>query len=178
MSDVGGVITACSVGAVVFGSSPQVGESFQFDVTADEGPVVKEDAAITHRIVGVLREDLEPWKRLNVAAFTISGVDAQSGVVGEPYRDGSGYGCPPMFNDPILVFGATYDELKRTAERARSRDVPFSLFMEQLFSTFNDADNRRAVETVATQDLALVGIAFRSKRKAADKILKGLKLLR
>jgi hypothetical protein len=83
-----------------------------------------------------------------------------------------------MFNEPVLVFGATYEELKRTAERARSRDVPFSLFTEELFSTFNDADNRKAVASVPTEDLALVGVAFRCERKVADKILKGLKLAR
>lgn len=148
------------------------------DVTADDGPVVKEEAATTQKIAVVLREDLEPWKRLNVAAFTISGVAAQPGVVGEPYRDRSGNRYLPMFNEPVLVLGATDDELKRTAERARSRDVPFSLFTEELFSTFNDADNRKAVASVPTEDLRLVGIAFRCERKAADKILKGLKLLR
>lgn len=33
-----------------------------------------------------------------------------------------------MFNEPVLVFGANYGKLKRTAERARSLGVTFSLF--------------------------------------------------
>jgi hypothetical protein len=146
--------------------------------TAEDASIVRDGTATTHKIAVILREDLEPWKRLNVATFTISGVAAQTGAVGEPYRDRSGHRYLPMFNEPVLVFGATYDELKRTAERARSREVAFSLFTEELFSTFNDLDNRKVVASVATEDLALVGISFRCERKTADKILKGLKLLR
>jgi hypothetical protein len=148
------------------------------DVSADDGTLVRQEAAATQKIAVVLREDLEQWKRLNVVAFTISGVASQAGVVGEPYRDRSGYGYLPMFNEPVLVFGASHDELKRTADRARSRGVAFSLFTEELFSTFNDVDNRKAVAAVPTEDLALVGVAFRCERKAADRVLKGLKLLR
>ncbi|WP_051334949.1 DUF2000 domain-containing protein [Bradyrhizobium sp. Ai1a-2] len=132
----------------------------------------------SNKIAIVLRDDLEPWQRLNVAAFTISGVAAMPGVVGVKYRDASGAIYLPMFREPVLVFGARADEMQRTADRARSRGVPFSVFTEQLFSTFNDEDNRAAVEAVATPDLAIVGLAFRCERKAADKILKGLKLLR
>ncbi|MCK1446707.1 MULTISPECIES: DUF2000 domain-containing protein [unclassified Bradyrhizobium] len=134
--------------------------------------------ADVHKIVVVLREDLEPWKRLNVTAFTISGVAAVHDVVGARYRDASGSTYLPMFTEPVVIFGATADEMKRTADRARSRHVPFSIFTEQLFYTFNDEDNRAAVAAVATADLPIVGLAFRRERKIADKILKGLKLLR
>ncbi|WP_052006033.1 DUF2000 domain-containing protein [Caballeronia grimmiae] len=114
----------------------------------------------------MLREDLEPWQRLNVASFAVSGVAAAPGVY------------LPMFHEPVLIFGALADEMKRTSGRAHAREVAFSVFTEQLFNTFNDADNRTAVAAVATDDLATVGIAFRCQRKTADKILKGLKLLR
>ena len=130
------------------------------------------------KIAVVLREDLEPWKRLNVASFTISGIAAMPGVVGPPYRDALGLAYLPMFQEPVLIFGASADEMRRTAERARSREVAFSVFIEQLFDTFNDVDNRAAVAAIATPDLSIVGMAFRCERKTADKILKGLKLLR
>nr|WP_220795124.1 DUF2000 domain-containing protein [Gluconacetobacter sacchari] len=119
-----------------------------------------------------------PWQRLNVAAFTISGVAATPSAVGEAYRDASGYEYLPMFNEPVLVFGASADEMKRTAGRARSRGVAFSVFTQDLFSTFNDEDNRGAVAAVETDALDIVGMAFRTDRSVADKILKGLKLLK
>ena len=131
-----------------------------------------------HKIAVVLREDLEFWKRLNVTAFTISGVAATPGVLGAPYQDASGLAYLPMVKEPVLVFGASAEDLSRTADRARSRGVGFSIFPERLFETFNDHDNRAAVAEIATPDLALVGLAFRCERKVADKILKGLKLLR
>ncbi|SCM76635.1 conserved hypothetical protein [uncultured Pleomorphomonas sp.] len=130
------------------------------------------------KIAVVLRTDLEPWQRLNVAAFTISGVASQDGAVGEAYRDASGNRYLPMFKNPVLVFGAETDEMARTVGRARSRDVPFSIFTRDLFDTFNDIDNRAAVAAVAAEGLDVVGLAFRADRRIADKVLKGLKLLR
>lgn len=143
-----------------------------------QGVAVEADTGNTFKIAVVLREDLEPWKRLNVASFTISGVASAPGVVGQPYRDASDVVYLPMFQEPVLVFGATVEEMRRTADRVRSRGVVFSVFTEQLFDTFNDVDNRAAVAAVATSDLEIVGMAFRCERKMADKILKGLKLLR
>ncbi|MGE4431936.1 MAG: DUF2000 family protein [Sphingobium sp.] len=130
------------------------------------------------KIAVVLREDLEPWQRLNVAAFTISGVGGQAGATGEDYRDASGNAYLPMFKDPVLIFGASADEMARTVERGRSRGFAFAIFTEDLFQTFNDADNRAAVARVPAGDLKVVGMAFRTDRKTADKVLKGLKLLK
>jgi hypothetical protein len=56
--------------------------------------------------------------------------------------------------------------------------VSFSIFTRDLFGTFNDDDNRAAVARVAGPELDIVGLAFRCERKTADKVLKGLKLLK
>lgn len=141
----------------------------------DENP---SSAAEAKKIAVVLREDLEPWQRLNVAAFTVSGVAGLPNVLGAPYRDASGLVYLPMFREPVLIFGVTATELSRTAERARARELVFSIFTEQLFETLNDEDNRAAVAEVPTPNLAIVGLAFRCDRKMADKILKGIKLIR
>lgn len=146
---------------------------------SSENELASDKPALPNRKIAiVLREDLLPWQRLNVAAFTISGVAAGPAAVGEIYRDASGHEYLPMFNEPVLVFGASADEMKRTADRARSRSVAFSVFTEALFSTFNDVDNRAAVASVETDKLNIVGMAFRTDRAVADKILKGLKLLK
>ncbi len=78
-----------------------------------------------------------------------------------------------MFQNPVLVFGATAEEIARTVERARSRGIDFTIFTRDLFGTFNDADNRAAVASVTADHLDVVGMAFRSDRKVADKVLKG-----
>jgi hypothetical protein len=51
-----------------------------------------------------------------------------------------------------------------------------AIFTEELFSTGNDVDNRAAVMATPREALRLVGFAFRAPRKAADKVLAGLKL--
>lgn len=105
---------------------------------------------LENKIIVILREDLEPWKRLNVTAFMVSGI-AANGNVGEPYKDASGKEYLPMFNEPVMVYGADAAQLKRAAERAISRDVRYSIFTEELFNTFNDIDNRAAVAKVANE---------------------------
>ncbi len=130
------------------------------------------------KIAVVLLTDLENWQKLNVTAFTISGVASQEGAVGEDYHDASGNRYLPMFQEPVLVFGASPQEMSRTAERARSRGATCSVFTRDLFNTFNDSDNRAAVAAVPADRLDIVGLAFRCDRKSADRILKGLKLLR
>jgi hypothetical protein len=52
-----------------------------------------------------------------------------------------------------------------------------AIYTEDLFTTYNDVDNRAAVAAVPTADLKLVGVAVYADRRVADKILKGLRLL-
>lgn len=148
------------------------------DISADGTQPAELPAQPAMKIAVVLRSDLESWQRLNVAAFTISGVGATEGAVGAPYQDASGNRYLPMFKDPVLVFGASAEEMARTLERARSRNLAFSIFTRDLFGTFNDIDNRAAVAAVAADALDVVGLALRTERGVADKVLKGLKLLR
>jgi hypothetical protein len=76
------------------------------------------------KIAVVIRTDLEPWQKLNVAAFLTSGITAafpQS--VGEPYEDGSGTQYLSLIGQPILIYGADRPALSRALERALSRNV-------------------------------------------------------
>lgn len=128
------------------------------------------------KIAVVLREDLQPWQKLNVTAFTVSGLAASGGALGEPYEDASGRIYLPMFRQPVLVFVGTSDQLRATYERAVRFNLRFSIYTEELFATKNDIDNRAAVKRVASADLRLVGMAFRDEKKLVDKALKGLTL--
>jgi len=131
------------------------------------------------KIAVVLRSDLPTWQKLNVTAFTASGIAGTvPEVVGEPYEDGSGRLYLPMFKQPVLIFEATADQLRRAYERAVQRGVTFSVFTEDLFATSNDIDNRAAVKARASEDLTLVGMAMRDKKKTIEKVLDGLSLHR
>ncbi|PPK64834.1 DUF2000 family protein [Actinokineospora auranticolor] len=129
------------------------------------------------KIAVVLRDDLKDWQKLNVTAFTTSGIAATvGGVTGEPYEDASGVRYLPMFVQPVLVFVADHETVAKVHERALRREVTCSVYTEDLFVTNNDVDNRAAVRRVETDKLAIVGLAFRADRKSVDKIVKGASL--
>jgi hypothetical protein len=136
-------------------------------------PVVRFDT----KIVVVLRADLPTWQKLNMTAFLSSAVAASAPEsIGEPYADADGTAYLAMFGQPVLVFEASGTELTRTLDRSLSRAVTPAVFTEELFTTGHDAANRGAVAAVARADLALTGLAFRTERRDADKITKGLHL--
>ena len=129
------------------------------------------------KIAVLLREDLEPWQRLNVTAFLVSGLGtAVPEVIGEPYEDADGVRYLPMFRQPVLVFEGTKETLTAAHGRALSRALPRSVFTSDLFGTGNDRDNRAAVRAVGTGDLDLVGMAVHGPKNAVDKVLKGARM--
>jgi hypothetical protein len=129
------------------------------------------------KIAVIIRADLPVWQKLNVTAFTVSGIAAsEPGVVGLPYEDGSGNRYLPMFGQPVLVFSANATEIQAAYDRLMALGVRAAIFTEELFATGNDVDNRAAVKAKPREALRLVGLAFRAARKHADKVLGGLTL--
>ena len=128
------------------------------------------------KIAVVLLDDLAGWQKTNVTAFLVSGIAATvPGVVGEPYRDASENEYLPMFVQPVLVYEADTDGLRRAYERAMSRGVTPAIYTQDLFTTDHDAANRAAVARVPAEELDLVGIAFRAERKIVDKVVDRLR---
>jgi hypothetical protein len=129
------------------------------------------------KIAIVLRADLPVWQQLNMTAFLTSGIAATvEGVTGEPYVDGSGRQYLPMFRQPVLVFGATAEQMRVAYERALAQKVRIAIFTEDLFATGHDEANRAAVRAVPSTDLCLTGLALRAERKLVDAVVKGLSL--
>jgi hypothetical protein len=129
------------------------------------------------KIAIVVRDDLAAWQKLNVTAFLASAVaGGHPEVIGERYQDGSGTDYLPMFRQPVLVYAATADELTAVHGRALARQLDVAVYIDEMFKTGNDDDNREAVRAVAVTDLDLVGLAMYGPRNALDKVLKGLAL--
>lgn len=130
------------------------------------------------KTVLVLRRDLAGWQAANVAAFLAGGLaGAHPGIVGEPYRDSAGRGYAALIREPVFVLGATLDELRRTHQRALSRELVPAIYIEPMFATTNDADNRAAVAAAPADTLDFVGIGVHGPRKSIDKVVNGLKFL-
>jgi hypothetical protein len=125
----------------------------------------------------VVREDLAVWQKLNVTAFLASAVAGGAPeVIGEPYEDGSGTTYLSMFRQPVLVYAADLEALRRVRGLAVGRDLATAVFTEDMFKTGHDADNRAAVRAVAADELDLVGLAVYGPKNPVDKTLKGLPL--
>ena len=125
----------------------------------------------------VLRRDLQPWQIANVAAFLTGGLaGTYPEMVGEPYRDGSGRFYTPLVREPVFVYGASLEELRRTHQRALDRALRPAIYIEPMFRTSNDVDNRAAVEAAAADALDFVGVGVHGPRKAIDKVVHAIRL--
>ncbi|MGI5287245.1 DUF2000 family protein [Nonomuraea polychroma] len=125
----------------------------------------------------VVRRDLAAWQQLNVTAFLAGAV--AGGVpetVGEPYEDGSANSYLPTFRQPVLVYVGDLEELRIVREKAVGRGMDVAVYIEEMFKTGHDADNRAAVRAVEADELGLVGVAVHGPRNGVDKVLKGLSL--
>jgi hypothetical protein len=129
------------------------------------------------KIALIIRNDLEAWQKLNVAAFLSSGIAAAfPECIGAPYEDGSATQYHALIGQPILIYGAPdRAALARALDRALSRSVKPALYTEDMFKTTHDEANRDVVKAVARTDLNLVGLAFRAERKVVDKVVDGLR---
>lgn len=126
----------------------------------------------------VLRRDLAAWQVANVAAFLAGGLTGTHGhMMGEPYRDGAGRAYTALIREPVFVFGGTLDELRRTHQRALSRELVPAIYIAPMFTTTNDADNRAAVAGADSEALDFVGVGVHGPRKVIDKVVNGLKFL-
>ena len=126
----------------------------------------------------VLRKDLAAWQMANVAAFLAGGLaGTHPHLMGEPYRDANSRSYTALIREPVFVFGATLEELRRTHQRALSRELVPAIYIEPMFRTTNDTDNRAAVAACPTDSLDFVGIAIHGPRKIVDKVTNGLRFL-
>lgn len=129
------------------------------------------------KIVIVIGDGLAQWQKLNVTAFLASGIAAEApACIGEPYVDGAGRRYGRMFAQPVLVFAADGDGLRKALRRALAEDLNVVPYVEAMFSTGHDAANREVFTAEDPEALNLVGIGLRGPKKAVDKAIKGLKL--
>ena len=129
------------------------------------------------KIAVLVRDDLEPWQRLNVTAFVVSGiVGAHPQLLGEPYEDADGTPYLSLLGQPVVVLEADAATIKAAHSRALGRQLPMTVYTREMFSTGHDAANRAVVRAVGRDDLDLVGIAVHGPRNAVDKTVKGARL--
>ncbi|MGG2477489.1 DUF2000 family protein [Rhizobium sp. BR5] len=129
------------------------------------------------KIAIILRDDLAVWQKLNVTAFLMSGIVAQTReIIGEPYLDAAGNVYNPLSIQPIVVMATDQEALRKIHQRSLERDVTISLYIEEMFATGHDAANRQVFSEFSPENAKVVGMALRADKKIVDKITKGAKL--
>ena len=133
------------------------------------------------KVALAVRDDLEPWQRLNVTAFLVSGITAANPhLVGAPYADADGQRYLRLLGVPVLVFEGSAAALGAAHGRALNRGIPLAVYTREMFATGHDAANRAVIAAVPGSDpgydLDLVGIAVHGQKNTVDKILKGTHL--
>lgn len=126
----------------------------------------------------IIRADLASWQKVNVTAFLAGGLaHTFPDMIGEPYADADNRAYAPLIREPIFVFGADEATMRRTYDRAISRELSFAIYTSEMFATTNDADNRAAVAARMAVEQDWVGLGLHGERKVIDKVINGLKLL-
>ncbi len=130
--------------------------------------------ANTKAVIAVA-DHLATWQRLNVTAFVASGLGTvHSSLIGESYVDGCGIRYPPKLGIPCRVMLGTRSNLRRAFERALDRNLTVSPFIEEMFSTGNDIDNRASMAAVDTDAMNIVGLAIVGDPRSVDKAVNKL----
>lgn len=133
--------------------------------------------AFETKIAIVVREDLAAWQKLNVAAFLASGLAAaMPGCIGQAYVDAAGRRYTALCGQPILVFAAGLDDLRRAHDRALAQGLTIAPYVAAMFATGHDAANRAVFAAGDTAAQDWVGLGLHGDRRAVDKAVKGLKL--
>lgn len=122
----------------------------------------------------VLRHDLLTWQKLNVAAFTMTGI--ASIQTREAYVDGSRRQYLPMLKQPVLICGVKGAQTRQVYERVVNEGVALAICTRELFATPHDEANRAGVRNVSSDNLDLVGISLRGPKKSIDRVATDLAL--
>jgi hypothetical protein len=129
------------------------------------------------KVALVVLEDLATWQKLNVVAFLATGIAASAPeAIGEPYIDAADVQYGRMLIQPMMIYGSDGDALRKVRQKAIERDVTLVPYVEAMFSTGNDEENRRVFREEGVETMNLVGLAVRGPRNAVDKVIKGLSL--
>lgn len=128
------------------------------------------------KIVLVIRDDLQIWQKLNVAAFLASSVAIKfPDTHGKDFVNKSSSIYLPFIKHPILIYKAVNDaEIKRAFKRAKERDLHVGIYTEPLFATKNEAENHAEMGKYTDDEQVLVGIVIYGEIKKVNKAVDSL----
>lgn len=129
------------------------------------------------KVAVLVHEDLAVWQKLNVAAFVATGIASEvPEALGEPYRDAAGRRHARLLGQPILIYAASTEVLRRAWHQGIQRELKRSAYVRAMFETGHDAANRAAFSAEPADAPDLVGLALQGPKAHVDKATKGARL--
>lgn len=130
-----------------------------------------------NKIALVIKSDLQPWQKLNVAAFLASAVAIQfPDTHGKSFVNASGATYLPFIKHPVLIYAADSQEaIRRAFQRAKERSLHIGIYTEPLFATKNEEENLVEMAKATDETQVLVGLALYGENKKVAKAVDGLK---
>lgn len=130
-----------------------------------------------NKIAIIVKSDLADWQKLNVTA-SLAGSIAISfpEIHGEPFLNKYGTKYLPFITQPILIYKADDNEIKRAYNRAKDRDLQIGIYPTSLFSTKNATENQSVIENFKIENQSLAGLVIYGETKKVYKTLDKLKL--
>ncbi|SDD17612.1 DUF2000 domain-containing protein [Belnapia rosea] len=129
------------------------------------------------KVAILVLEDLVVWQKLNVTAFLATGIAAAAPeAMGEPYEDAAGRQHARLLGQPMLIFAAGGEVLRRAWRQGIERGLTRAVYVRAMFGTGHDAANRAAFLAEPAEAPDLVGLALRGPRREVDKATKGASL--
>jgi hypothetical protein len=129
------------------------------------------------KVAILVRDDLAVWQKLNVTAFLATGIaGAVPEAMGEPYEDAAGRSHARLLGQPILVFAASTEVLRRAWQQSLQRNLTRSAYVRAMFETGHDSANRAVFRAEPADMPDLVGLALHGPKKDVDRATKGATL--
>jgi hypothetical protein len=129
------------------------------------------------KITIIIKNDLQNWQKLNVAAFLASSVAIKfPDTHGNPFINASNSEYLPFIKHPILIFKAdTQAEMKRALNKAKERALSIGIYTEPLFATKSEEENLIEIAKCKDEEQNLVGVIIYGETSKVNKALEGLK---
>ena len=131
----------------------------------------------TNKIAIIIRNDLQDWQKLNVAAFLAGSVAIKfPDTHGRAFVTANESEYLPFFRQPIFIYAASDEiQIKRSFNRAKERALNIGIYTRPLFTTKNEEANLAEIAQYRDDEQDLAGIVIYGESKKVDKAVKDLK---
>ncbi|KKS79069.1 MAG: hypothetical protein UV54_C0043G0015 [Candidatus Beckwithbacteria bacterium GW2011_GWA2_43_10] len=124
----------------------------------------------------IVERNLLPWQELNVTAFLASAIAHKfPETMGPEFEDASNVNYLAIFRQPVLVFQAKHNDLKKVCRKARENNLFVGIYTRPIFQTQGE-DNIKAIAALKEEEQDLVGIVLYGAAVLVDKSTRGISL--